>query len=395
MAAEQGHPKAEYALGNSYMNGFGVAQNEAEGIKWIRKAAEKGLPEAQCRLAGCYLTGDGVETDASEAAKWFRAAAEQGLAEAQCQLAHFYFVGKAEIKKDAAEGARWLRKAVDQGYAEAQYQFGKCYARGRGVNEYPGGAYQYASGVLTNEQGGSVMISGDANLKGSFVNRGVVVNRARIAFDENATYSSVGTFNNAEGGVWAFSYLAGVNENFHLKKHLEDAAFQAEYSETPYNKYNQKPTFTVDGETLSAADYTRSFYSEVQGKYVQECVKTGSFIMRVTIINAYCDYAGSVAHTYSIVPTTIHVSNSSEYSTVYSDAGYNKIVLDADIAVSGYYVGTDCTLDLNGHCITIKRGYSSYSVNYFRVYGTLTGMAAVADPANFTPSEAQASVIVE
>ena len=264
-----------------------------------------------------------------------------------------------------------------------------------GTATLPDGAYQYASGVLTNEQGGNITITGDANLKGSFVNRGVVVNRARIAFDENATYSSVGTFNNAEGGVWAFSYLAGVNENFHLKKHLEDAAFQAEYSETPYNKYNQKPTFTVDGETLSAADYTRSFYSEVQGKYVQECVKTGSFIMRVTIINAYCDYAGSIEHTYSIVPTTIHVSNSSEYSTVYSDAGYNKIVLDADIAMSGYYVGTDCTLDLNGHRITIKGGYSSYSVHYFRIYGTLTGMTAVADPANFTPSEAQASVIVE
>ncbi len=42
MAAEQGLARAQFNLGVMYANGQGVAQNDDEAGKWLRKAAEQG-----------------------------------------------------------------------------------------------------------------------------------------------------------------------------------------------------------------------------------------------------------------------------------------------------------------------------------------------------------------
>ena len=54
-----------------------------EAVKWWRKAADDGHAKAQFRLGESYATGKGVEQkDVNEAAKWYRKAAEQGHEEA-------------------------------------------------------------------------------------------------------------------------------------------------------------------------------------------------------------------------------------------------------------------------------------------------------------------------
>jgi uncharacterized protein len=50
-AAESGDPTAQYNLGIMYVTGTEVAQNSAEGRKWIRKAADQGQPNALAYLA--------------------------------------------------------------------------------------------------------------------------------------------------------------------------------------------------------------------------------------------------------------------------------------------------------------------------------------------------------
>ncbi len=264
-----------------------------------------------------------------------------------------------------------------------------------GTAVFSGTVYQYADGVLNNEQGGRVVFEEDSDMRGSFVNAGTFVNLARLAFDENAIYSNVGAFDNSEGGVWGFAALAGVNENFHLKKHLTDSDvdFHAEYAETIYNKRNQIPAFTVDGEAILTSEYRQSVFFKEENKIVQECVKTGEYVVTVTIQNKYFPYAGSLDYIYTILPATIRVDSEREFKAVYSDAGYDRIILDADIVVKNVYVGINCTLDLNGHRLTVQDGASSFNKNYFMIYGALMGGAAV-DPENFTPSESVASVIV-
>jgi TPR repeat protein len=53
-----------------------------EAVKWFRKAAEQGHAKAQYALGRSYEMGLGVVADYEEAAKWYRKAAEQGDSEA-------------------------------------------------------------------------------------------------------------------------------------------------------------------------------------------------------------------------------------------------------------------------------------------------------------------------
>ena len=130
--AEKGDLEAHYNLAACYARGWGVARDQAEAVKWIRKAADKGYPMAQFSLGNCYDNGNGVTKNAVEAAKWMRKAADQGFANAQNTLAAYYANGKG-VAMSQVEAAKWMRKAADQGDALAQYNLGNSYHVGRGV----------------------------------------------------------------------------------------------------------------------------------------------------------------------------------------------------------------------------------------------------------------------
>ena len=72
VAAEQGDAKAQVDLGVMYANGDGVPENDAEAVKWFRKAADQGDAKAQFDLGVMYANGDGVPENDAEAVKWFR-----------------------------------------------------------------------------------------------------------------------------------------------------------------------------------------------------------------------------------------------------------------------------------------------------------------------------------
>ncbi len=52
-AANQGDAYAQYNLGVMYANGDGVPENDAEAVKWYRKAADQGYAVAQYNLGLC------------------------------------------------------------------------------------------------------------------------------------------------------------------------------------------------------------------------------------------------------------------------------------------------------------------------------------------------------
>jgi TPR repeat protein len=67
-----------------------------------------------------YANGQGVVKDDAEAVRWFRKAADQGDAGAQNNLGVMYEQGRGGLVKDEAEAIRWYGKAADQGYSRAQ-----------------------------------------------------------------------------------------------------------------------------------------------------------------------------------------------------------------------------------------------------------------------------------
>ena len=86
LAAEQGDASAQFNLGVRYVTGEGVAQDDAEAVRWYRLAAEQGDASAQFNLGVMYGTGEGVAQDDAEAVRWYRLAAEQGDASAQARI---------------------------------------------------------------------------------------------------------------------------------------------------------------------------------------------------------------------------------------------------------------------------------------------------------------------
>ena len=100
-------------------DGKGVPKDDAEAVKWYRKAADQGDAIAQFNLGWMYDEGRGVSKDDAEAVRWYRKAADQGHALAQFNLGAMYANGEG-VAKDDAEAVKWYRKAADQGDADAQ-----------------------------------------------------------------------------------------------------------------------------------------------------------------------------------------------------------------------------------------------------------------------------------
>ena len=133
-AAEQGHALGQANLGFMYQTGRGVQRDDAEAVRWFRRAAEQGhaLGQANLNLGFMYQTGRGVQRDDAEAVRWFRRAAEQGHALGQNNLGFMYRNGLG-VQRDDAEAVRWFRRAAEQGHALGQYNLGVMYENGRGV----------------------------------------------------------------------------------------------------------------------------------------------------------------------------------------------------------------------------------------------------------------------
>ena len=119
--ADQGHADAQYNLGLMYANGYGVVEDDAEAVRWLRLAADQGHAYAQYNLGLKYANGEGVVEDDAEAVRWYRLAADQGHAGAQVFLGWMYANGEGVVEDDA-EAVRWYRLAADQGHADAQVQ---------------------------------------------------------------------------------------------------------------------------------------------------------------------------------------------------------------------------------------------------------------------------------
>jgi TPR repeat protein len=81
--AEQGDPLAQTLLGYMCSSGDGVAEDQAEAVRWYLLAAERGYSSAQYNLGLMFADGAGVPQDDLQALMWFSLAAAQGDAVAK------------------------------------------------------------------------------------------------------------------------------------------------------------------------------------------------------------------------------------------------------------------------------------------------------------------------
>jgi TPR repeat protein len=130
--ADTGNTEAEDRVGLSYLSGKGVAENDAEAVRWFRMAAQKGLADAEFNLAECYATGHGVAQDPTAASALYAKAANQGHAGAEYKMGVLLRSG-TDMETDLLNAAEWFKKAADQGFIAAQVTLAVMFADGQGI----------------------------------------------------------------------------------------------------------------------------------------------------------------------------------------------------------------------------------------------------------------------
>lgn len=163
--ADEGDPKALYALAFLYYYGKGVPEDKSkglylwkkaaakkqadaamtvgflysfsknkkeqkEGFNYTKQAAEAGLPIAMGNLANCYYYGKGTRKDKRLAKEWYQKASDLGMDTSTMQLGVIYH----EEGNDDKAFALFL-KAAENGYSEAMGWVAACYNNGYGVQK--------------------------------------------------------------------------------------------------------------------------------------------------------------------------------------------------------------------------------------------------------------------
>lgn len=89
-AAEQGDPLAMFWLGRMNLLGHGPPRQspdaDRDAARWMFESARRGVAEGQYYLGLLFMAGTGVHRDEAEALKWIRRAAGAGHAPAQAFL---------------------------------------------------------------------------------------------------------------------------------------------------------------------------------------------------------------------------------------------------------------------------------------------------------------------
>lgn len=110
-AAENGNLYGELNIGEMYVGGYGVNQDEDKGIMWLQKAAAQGSVEAELDLGVEYENGSAMLRDSQKAAKWYLLAARHGNSSAQRDIGMLYAKGKG-VPRDYVEAYVWLDRAA-------------------------------------------------------------------------------------------------------------------------------------------------------------------------------------------------------------------------------------------------------------------------------------------
>lgn len=118
-AAQSGDSAVQFELGNRYLNGTEVTQDNFEALRWFTLAAEQENPNAQYNIAVMYLNGIGVVKDPQQAINWFLRAADNGDAPSQFTLGVALFNGQLGVPQNTAEAYKWFTLAGAAGHQAA------------------------------------------------------------------------------------------------------------------------------------------------------------------------------------------------------------------------------------------------------------------------------------
>lgn len=132
--ADIGVLNSQVYVARAYDNGFQVARDQAEAVKWYKKAAAQSHAEAQYQLARHYLSGEGITQDDKEAFVWAQRSAFKDYPQGLLLAGQLLCEGRG-VEKDCSRGVELIQKGARSGLPEAQSEWARRLETGDGVNK--------------------------------------------------------------------------------------------------------------------------------------------------------------------------------------------------------------------------------------------------------------------
>ena len=149
-AARSGDVAAQALLGQIFLEGRGVAIDEAEGFHWHAVAASAGHVESMNMVGRCHELGRGTAIDEALAAVWYRKAAEAGLDWGIYNYANLLATGRG-VACDRPHAFALYQRAAAMGHAKSMNFVGRHYDEGWDVERDPVAAVEW---YLRSAEGG-------------------------------------------------------------------------------------------------------------------------------------------------------------------------------------------------------------------------------------------------
>ncbi|UDQ98048.1 tetratricopeptide repeat protein [Lentisphaerota bacterium WC36G] len=119
---------AQNALGEAFLNGYGVKQNYSQAMQFFKRAAAESYIPAIANVGFMYLNGIDVQPNTVRAMEYFQRSISKNYPPA------LYGLGLCYAKrKEFEKAALWFRKAARLNYPPAMNELGVMYTAGKGV----------------------------------------------------------------------------------------------------------------------------------------------------------------------------------------------------------------------------------------------------------------------
>lgn len=119
IGADKGNPVCMQILGEAYLNGIGTTKDLGKALPLLKKADAAGVRNATYLLGWMNETGTGMPVNLSEAGHYYMCAANQNHPIACNNLAIMYANGKG-VGRNLYKAIYWLEKSVAMGYSDAK-----------------------------------------------------------------------------------------------------------------------------------------------------------------------------------------------------------------------------------------------------------------------------------
>lgn len=126
-AAEMGHLGAQYKLGQCYLRGDSVTENEIEGVAWLKRALDTGYARAGFVLG--FHFRHSLLPNLSEAFKYYKRAVELGCERSAENLA------EVQTRLNEASNTDAVQSAAEGGCSDACYEMGMRCLEGIGISQ--------------------------------------------------------------------------------------------------------------------------------------------------------------------------------------------------------------------------------------------------------------------